>query len=451
MRAVVRASLRCSGVLLVAAAAVRLDVRALEQPELELRSQHPADRGVDRRLADDAAFHRVEERRPVAVGARELDVQAGLERLNGGVRGVEREAVVVRQLADREVVGDDAAVEPPLLAEERCQELVVRGARDAVDLVVRVHHGANARVADDRLERMQVDVVQLPRRDLRRSPVPSALRSAVADEVLGRGDHAGGGVRSLETAHERDAHARDEIRVLAERLLEAAPARVAADVEHGPEALVRARRPHLRPYRVRELLDQRRLPRAREPDRLREDRRVPRHQARADLLVDDRRNPQARLLDERPLERVGELGNLLGAQPARTGDPGHLAKTVAQQHVRLRPESPLIVGQLPDPAAAELSDLLLEREPAEEVVDPLVDGACGVEVRQLLAPDLRDRHRAPSARPSRVLRQPAARPALDEAGRKGHLLDVPRGIVDEGRAPSARPRSPCARRTGRPW
>ena len=160
MRAVVRARLRCSGGLLVRSCRGGLDVRRLEQPELELRSQHPADRGVDRRLADDATFHRVEQRRPVAVGARELDVQAGLECLDRGVR-VERETVVVRQLADREVVGDDAAVESPFLAEERCQELVVRGARDAVDLVVRVHHGANPRVAHDRLERMQVDVVQL--------------------------------------------------------------------------------------------------------------------------------------------------------------------------------------------------------------------------------------------------------------------------------------------------
>ena len=237
------------------------------------------------------------------------------------------------------------------------------------------------------------------------------------------------GFRSLETAHERDTHARDEIRVLAERLLEAAPARIAADVEHGAEALVRARRAHLRPHRVGELLEQRRLPGAREPDRLREDGRVPRHQSRADLLVDDCRNPQPRLLDERPLERVGELGNLFGSQPARTGDPGHLAEPVAQQHVCLRPESPSIVCQLPDPTAAELSHLLLEREPAEQVVDPLVDGARGVEVRRLLAPDLRDRH-AGSGRPT-VTRAPSADGT--SLARRGGSEESPAGRPARGR------------------
>ena len=85
--------------------------------------------------------------------------------MRGGIAGVQGEPVVVGELPDREVVGDDTALEAPRVAEKRRQQLAVGGARDAVDLVVRVHHGADAG-ADRGLERMEVDVVELPRRNL---------------------------------------------------------------------------------------------------------------------------------------------------------------------------------------------------------------------------------------------------------------------------------------------
>ena len=92
------------------------------------------------------------------------------------------------------------------------------------------------------LERMEVHLSQLPRRrDAGRRPVHPAVRGSVPDEVLRCRDHAVA-QRSLACSplHEGDAHPRHEVRILAERLLAAPPARVAADVEkHGSEAVMR--------------------------------------------------------------------------------------------------------------------------------------------------------------------------------------------------------------------
>ena len=218
------------------------------------------------------------------------------------------------QLPDREVVRDHVAVEPPLLAQDPGEELAIGRADDAVDLVVRVHHGADAADPNGCLERMEVHLPQLPRRDAGRRPVHPAVRGAVPDEVLRRRDHAVAQRLALQPLHERDAHPGDEIRILAERLLGAAPARIAAHVEDGSEAVVRADRAHLAADRLGQRPGERRVPGARKADRLREDRRVARHQPGADLLVDDRGDAEPGLLDEVALDRVGELRRFLGAK-----------------------------------------------------------------------------------------------------------------------------------------
>ncbi len=225
-----------------------------------------------------------------------------------------------------------------------------------------------------------------------RSPVHAALGGAVADEVLRGRDDARCDVVALEAAHERDAHAPDEIRILAERLLEAAPARIAADVENGPETLMHARGAHLRPDRVGQRFDERGLPRAGEPDRLREDRRVARHQPGADLLVHDGGNTEPRVVDQMALERVRELGRLLRSQAARAGDARDLADPVPQQVVSAGVEPAVAARELEDPAAAELRHLLLGRHACEQVVDALVDRLDRVAVERLVLVDLERAH-----------------------------------------------------------
>ena len=221
----------------------------------------------------------------------------------------------------------------------------VRSARYAVELVVAVHHRRQPAGADGRLERMEEDLQQLPVGHVRRRPVHAALRRAVADEVLRRRDHARGQIRPLQSLDEGRPHARDEIRVLAVGLLGASPARVAHDVEHGRQPLMGAGLPHLDPDPLRHRRVQVRLEGAGDPDRLRVHRRAASHQARADLLVDDRRDAQPRALDQPPLQLVGDARDLLGRQRARSGDARDLPEAVAADRRRRGRRRPRLRGR----------------------------------------------------------------------------------------------------------
>jgi hypothetical protein len=161
----------------------------LEQSQLELDAQDAPDGFVERLRGHQPPTHGVDQRFAVAVARRELDVDAGVECRHGCILDVHGEAVVVRELSNGEVVGDDVAIEPPLISEDRGEQVAVSGARDSVDLVVGVHHRLHAAEPDSGLERMQVHVAELAGRDPRRRPVQTTLRCAVTDEVLrGRDD-----------------------------------------------------------------------------------------------------------------------------------------------------------------------------------------------------------------------------------------------------------------------
>ncbi len=97
---------------------------ALEQAELELGPQHPLDGAVEDLDGDDSCVDGVDERRAVAVGHRELDIEPRRQRHRRSLGGVGHEVVVVLELAHREVVGDDVAVEAPLVAEDSREQLV---------------------------------------------------------------------------------------------------------------------------------------------------------------------------------------------------------------------------------------------------------------------------------------------------------------------------------------
>ena len=152
--------------------------------------------------------------------------------------------------------------------------------------------------------------------------------SAVPEEVLAGGDDAVVEV-GLDAPHVRGADAAGEVRVLAVGLLDAAPTRVARDVEHGRERLARADRDELLPDHVGDLGDQLLVPRRREPDRLREHRRTARAVAAGRLLVDDDRDAKARLLDGEALDLVHQRGALGRQQAGGRTDTGHVADAVA--------------------------------------------------------------------------------------------------------------------------
>ena len=143
--------------------------------------------------------------------------------------------------ADREVVGDDGALEAPDLAQQLGEQARVGRRRHAVDVGVRVHHRAHAALADRHLERRQQHVRQLARTHRHGRQVAARLGGRVAHEVLERRDDA----RALDALDVGGRDGADQVRVFADGLLDAAPARIAHHVEHRGEALVHAHRAHV--------------------------------------------------------------------------------------------------------------------------------------------------------------------------------------------------------------
>ena len=114
-------------------------------------------------------------------------------------------------------VGLQVALEAPLLAQHRVQQVAVLGGVGAAHPVVGAHDRRDLRVLDDHLERQQV---QLPQRALVELDVRAeALVLLVVDRVvLGHRDHA----VLLDGLGDLDAHHAAQVRVLGE-VLEVAP------------------------------------------------------------------------------------------------------------------------------------------------------------------------------------------------------------------------------------
>ena len=350
-----------------------LDVWPLEQPEAELEAQHPGDRRIDRRLVDATVVERLGERRPVRRGARQLGVDAGHQREPGRLPEVAGQAVGRGQHLDGDVVGRDDAVEAPLIAQDRAEELGRGVARDPVDVAVGGHHRGETREPDRRLEREQLLVAQLARPDMGGRHVHPALGQAVPDHVLaGRRDAVGQRV-ALQRHDVRAAQLGREIRVLAVRLLDATPARIAPDVEDRAQGMSCAGHQHPPADGRGDLADERSVERGGGADRLLEARRGPRQQPVQALLVDDGRDAEPRLLDEEALDGVGRLGDLDRAEVRRAGEPRQLAQAVLGEDGEALAVEPVVTDHLERPERPELGQLLRAGHPPEQVRDPLVD------------------------------------------------------------------------------
>ena len=252
---------------------------------------------------------------------------------------------------------------------------------NAVEVAVRGHDAGDADLANGRLERQQLLVAQLARPDVRGCLVEPALGQAVPDEVLGGRGNAMFEVRALEPADVRAAEHRGEVRVLAVRLLDAAPARVPGDVEDRGKGHARPDRLHPPPDRCGHCFDEDRIERGRRADRLLERGRVASEQPVERLLVEEGRDAEPRLLDEEALDRIARLRRGDRAEVRRAGHPTDVADAVCEAvaderriELRLAPE------QLERPERAELGELLVERHPCEQVGDAGIDRLARVTV-----------------------------------------------------------------------
>ena len=210
---------------------------------------------------------------------------------------------------------------------------------------------------------------------------------------------------ALESFDVRGTERGRELRLLGPRLVVAAPAVVAGEVLHWCEVPVPAGREQLLTRRGARSLRELGVPGRAHPDRLREERRAIRV-AEAVHRVDpvDDRDVQARVIDGVVLDRVVLLG------PATARVVGRVVGAARQDRARLVVDQrPLQAGrlqgvvvpafvvaiavggrrrvaELADHDLVHLPDLLLQRHPVEQVVDPAVDGRVAVQVGRLTRP-----------------------------------------------------------------
>ena len=181
--------------------------------------------------------------------------------------------------------------------------------------------------------------------------------------------------------HGGDAQLGDEVRILAVRFLDAAPARVAGHVDHRRQRLMRAARAGFGRGHREDAAHQVRIERGAQPDRLRKTRGIERRVAVQALFVKNHGDAQPALLDEELLNGVGELGHLPRVLAAAgIARPADLPQAVAVSEIGprfLQIEVALLIEQqrrLALPNADHLRSLLFERHPRDEIGHALFHG-----------------------------------------------------------------------------
>ena len=129
-------------------------------------------------------------------------------------------------------IGDDVAVESPILAQMLFKEHGVRTGGRAVDGVVGAHDRIRMAVHDSGAECRQVRVLKIVIGNIDVEAVARRLRPTVHREMLRRGHQLKVvGVVTLQPFNEFDAHAGSEKWIFAKGLHAAAPARIAKDID----------------------------------------------------------------------------------------------------------------------------------------------------------------------------------------------------------------------------
>jgi hypothetical protein len=120
------------------------------------------------------------------------------------------------------------------------------------------------------------------------------------------------------------------------------------------------------------------------------------------LLVDDRRDPEPRLLHEEALDLVGQRRDCRKLEVGRARHARDLSDPGAQARGGLARIEARALEDLEHPQRAELRELLVGRHAIQEIVDALVDrqrrvevarlgDACGVGGHPFTAPEVRPR------------------------------------------------------------
>jgi hypothetical protein len=265
----------------------------------------------------------------------------------------------------------------PIVAQHFREEPLVRGRGEPVHRVVRRHDGARAALLDCGLEGRKVFLVEQPFVDVDRIAVAPSVGD-VRYEMLGRGHDA----HLFERTHKGERHRSGEPRIFAVRLLDAPPANVVRDVDHGGEHLPHAARPRFGRDRRRNARHQRRVPSGGESDHCRKRGRADSVESVHGLFERNDRYSEARAVDEEVLHRIQ-----FHRHPPRGGAGIGVARRVTAL-AHLEPEHAVLIhsGAAVEIAGhhPELPELLFRRHAREQVADAGVNRQRGISVRPAL-------------------------------------------------------------------
>ena len=203
----------------------------VEHTQLDTGLEDAAHVHVDVRLRDQALLDSIVQG---LVARTALHVGAGQDRVGGSAGGVGVRAVLalVVEVADGAAVGHHDAAEAPLVTQDLLQEPVAGAARLALIALVGAHHLLHIGLLHDGAEGREVGLPEVAHRHGSVEAVAVRLRAAVHGVVLRTGVQLEiFAVVALHALHGLDAHHGVQVRVLARRLLAAAPAGIAEDVD----------------------------------------------------------------------------------------------------------------------------------------------------------------------------------------------------------------------------
>jgi len=370
--------------------AVRLAVavRILEEARPVLGAEHAPHGPVDRLFVEPPVPRDLREH--VAVdAAHHVDVDARAERLHAGL-GFAGSNAVLDQLAHARVVAHEQAVPAPLVTEHAVDETIMRVHRDAVHFVEGGHDARRARVGGGP-ERRQEDFAERAPRKVHGVVIAPGLRRAVAHVVLGRGKERAriAQVVALKAFYAGARHHRRQVRILAEALHDAPPARLARHVQHGRKRPMHAGSGRLCRAHPRGAARHRRVPAARHRQRHREDRAEAVHH----VVGKQQRNAETRLLDGHALQAAG----FFRAVDVQKRPDGPVSDQRLLIRARLRPGGCPLARVL-----RELAQLFLNGHLRQERVDarrwrglPSCDGCADRERQQQARPPCREQQLAP--------------------------------------------------------
>ena len=178
---------------------------------------------VDLLLGHFALFHSFRKKAESLVP--ETHIHAGTQRQRPCLPLAARKA---RQIVNCNSVRHDKALKSHFIAQDIFEEMRIRMAVNAVNLIIRRHHPADALVAA-RLHGRKVNLSELPFPDSRSTGVRTACCLSLSRKMLRNHGHA----LLLEAAHRRCRHLRAQVRILRVTLLASSPARISQHIQHG--------------------------------------------------------------------------------------------------------------------------------------------------------------------------------------------------------------------------